>query len=777
MKNQRMQLSQWTVAGFWDHTPLRFGAELKNTLSSPTGQIEARVPGSVYADLERAGLIADPNFEMNALACEWVANRWWVYQSAFTLPAEYGDGHFRLICHGIDYKAVIYFNGQKIGEHEGMFIPFEADVTEWIKRDTENTVIIVLQSTPDEMSQIGYTSKTKTQRSRFYYKWDFCTRMVGMGLYDPVELEYVPKAHLTEKKITTTCHGDDWSLTAAVGCHSYEDGELTLRATLYDGDSVFAQAEQSFSAVCGEQQVPVDLNALQPTLWWPNGHGEAKLYSLVLELWQGEQLLDRCDHPVGFRTLNYVQAEGRQDDSLPYQPQINGKRIYIKGVNLVPLDHRQGLVDEERYTKFLTLCKDAGVNLVRIWGGGVIERENFYRLCDKLGILVWQEFIQSSSGLENTPSTDPDFLALLKKVSTHAVKYIRNHASLAFFSGGNELFVIDDQGKWHPCGYDHPNIAMLKAMVDEHDGRTLMLPTSASGPNDVIYLDRLGLNHDVHGPWKFYGPQYHYDLYNGSDAILQSEFGCDGFSCYESLEKFLSPANLHVDTAYNNMVWRYHGEWWDSYGERERPIFGDFDKDDLKTLIKCNQFMQAEGIRYALEANRRRAHKNVGSIIWQFNEPWPNVFCTCIVDYYATPKLAYYAVAQAYASRAVLLRYSNILQSAGESMKIGVAIANDLSACAFNLKLICRDDTGRVFCEKEFSGQLAENAPTELGEIELAIPADVTAGFTIEAILTADGVSTSKIYTILTKAKEAPFYDRHLAIAHYDRVMTKHGRT
>ena len=102
MKNQRMQLSQWTVAGFWDHTPLRFGAELKNTLSSQTGQIEARVPGSVYADLERAGLIADPNFEMNALSCEWVANRWWVYQSTFTLPQEYGDGHFRLICHGID---------------------------------------------------------------------------------------------------------------------------------------------------------------------------------------------------------------------------------------------------------------------------------------------------------------------------------------------------------------------------------------------------------------------------------------------------------------------------------------------------------------------------------------------------------------------------------------------------------------------------------------------------------------------------------------------------
>ena len=772
-----MQLTDWRVGGFWSHTPLNYPLEaLSWAVRNTNISVPATVPGSVYTDLERAGVIADPYFEMNALSCEWVANRWWVYQTKFMLPKNYTDGHFRLICRGIDYKATVYFNYKKIGEHEGMFIPFEADVTDLIKRDEENDILIVLMSTPDEMAQIGYTSHTKTQRSRFYYKWDFSTRMVGVGLYDPVELEYVPKARFTERKITTKCFGEDWSLTAAVGAHFYQTAEISLRAKLYDGDALIATAEQPFSAAVGEQQIEVTLSSLHPELWWPNGHGTSKLYTLFLELWQADTLLDRCDHPIGFRTLSYVQGEGRNDDSLPYQPLINGKRIYLKGVNLVPMDHRQGIVDEERYTTFLTLCKNAGINIVRIWGGGVIEREAFYRICDRLGILVWQEFIQSSSGLENTPSTDPHFLTLLQKVATHAVKYIRNHASLAFFSGGNELFTIDDEGKWHPCDYTHPTIAMLKSIVDQHDDSTMMLPTSASGPNDVIYLDRPGLNHDVHGPWKFYGPKDHYDLYNGSDAILQSEFGCDGFSCYESLKKFLSPANLKVDTVGTNAVWRYHGEWWDSYDQRERPIFGDFEKDDLKNLIKCNQFMQAEGIRYALEANRRRAHKNVGSIIWQFNEPWPNVFCTCIVDYYATPKLAYYAVAEAFAPRAVLLRYANILQTAGESMTVGVAVANDLAACDFNLKLICKDHTGKTFDQKDFCAQLAENAPTDLGEIEIAIPADATAGFTVETILTADGHTTRKTYTMLTKAPDATVYDRALAIAHYDRVMAEHGR-
>lgn len=659
MENKTFQLNDWELAGFWPYTPFRYGAELKNTLDSQTGWFSARVPGSVYADLERNGFIKDPYFETNALACEWVANRWWVYQSRFYLPSDYGDGHYKLICKGIDYKATIYFNGEVLGVHEGMFLPFEADVTSLVKRGEEpNQLNVVLHSVPDEMGQIGYTSQTKTLRSRFYFKWDFSTRMVGMGLYEPVVLEYIPRAAMTERHIETVCEGESWSLSANVRVESYEETDLTLVLRLMDGERLVKKVSRTFEAQKRKQKVRAVLEDLHPELWWPNGYGEPRLYSLRLELWQGDVLLQQTAHPVGFRTVKYVQCEGRRDDSLPYLPVINGKRIYIKGVNIVPFDHRQGLVGEERYRTFLGLCKNAGIDLVRLWGGGVIERELFYRICDEMGILVWQEFIQSSSGLESTPSEDPRFLFLLRESSANAVKYIRNHPSILFYSGGNELF--EKNGK--PCDYRNANIKMLKNLVDDLDGNTMMLPTSASGPYGEIQLDKPGQSHDVHGPWKLYGPQMHYDLFNQSDAILQSEFGCDGFATLSSLKKFLSPENLKVDTAANNPVWRFHGEWWDTYQERERVFFGDFEEDDLETLIKCNQFFQAEGLRYGLEANRRRAFRNCGSIIWQFNEPWPNVFCTSIVDYYATPKLAYYAATEAFASRTVLLGYSNILQ-------------------------------------------------------------------------------------------------------------------
>lgn len=768
MQNLTLQLTDWMVAGFWPYTPSRRGAELNNLLDCQTGWISAQVPGSVYGDLERHGMIPSPYYEMNATACEWVSNRWWVYQSKFVLPAEYQEGTYKLVCGGIDYRAEIVFNGKTVGTHEGMFLPYEADVTSLVRHDgAVNEVTVILHSNPDEMGQIGYTSRTKTQRSRFYYKWDFSTRMVGVGLYEPVTLEYIPTATMTERQIETVKQADDsWTLSANVQIEAYKQTDLQLRLRLFDGQNQIGERVCDVFGQKRKQKVRLTLEDLHPQLWWPNGYGAQYLYILKIGLCQGDTLLQETEHPIGFRTAEYVQAGDRCDDSLPYQPVINGKRIYIKGVNMVPLDHRQGMVTTEDYRKFLTLCKDANIDLVRLWGGGVIERDSFYQICDELGILVWQEFIQSSSGLESTPSEDPGFLLLLSKVSGNAIKYIRNHPSILFFSGGNELF---ENGL--PGTYCNKNIKMLRDLVDELDGHTMMLPTSASGPNEAIKLDKMGLNHDVHGPWKLYGPKMHYDLFNASDAILQSEFGCDGFSNYETLKKFLSPANLKVTTVAENIVWRFHGEWWDTYRDRELPIFGTFNEDDLEILVKCNQFMQAEGIRYGVEANRRRAFENCGSIIWQFNEPWPNVFCTCIVDYYGTPKMAYYEVAEAFAPRTAMLTYDNILQTAGSALDVGVSVANDLAETDFTTTVQFCDHNGVAFDTQTISGHVGENSIADAGKLTTTIPKTANKGIILNVTLCCGDETVSKRYVLLTKSAGDSYYDRAIAIAHYDYMV------
>ena len=184
----KISLRNWTVAGSWPWTVMQ-GASVETgaRFSAVTPRIPAKVPGSVYDDLLRAGLIPDPYYECNSLLCEWVANRFWSYMTAFPKPETNGKP-VRLVLRGVDYHAHVYLNDKKIAEHTGMYRPCAADVTD-VLREGENTLTVVLESAPDEMGQIGFTSRTWTQKARFGYKWDFGTRLVDIGLDGEVYLD------------------------------------------------------------------------------------------------------------------------------------------------------------------------------------------------------------------------------------------------------------------------------------------------------------------------------------------------------------------------------------------------------------------------------------------------------------------------------------------------------------------------------------------------------------------------------------------------------------
>ncbi len=655
----------WKVAGAWPFTPLQ-GASMETgqILTGVTPLLDAKVPGSVYDDLLRASIIEDPYYECNSLKCEWVANRFWSYQTTFTLPADVTGKKVRLVLKGIDYHAHISFNRKKVAEHVGMYVPCIVDVTDLVKVGEENTLVVVLEDAPYEMGQIGYTSRTCTQKARFGYKWDFGTRLVNLGIYDIVYLD-VCDDPLTDVHIR------------------YEgDGILTVTAA-----NATLQAKLSYQGevVCDgvAREGIITMTVPEPKLWYPNGYGDQPLYDLTLTTADDEKT-----YHVGLRTLTYKQPDCADKTCLPYIPVVNGKEIYIKGVNMTPLDHMYGCVTKERYDKLLTIAKSGYVNLIRVWGGGIIEKEAFYDLCDRYGIMVWQEFIQSSSGIDNIPSKDPTFLTLCERTARAVIPEKRNHTCLTFWSGGNEL--MDEHGI--PSTYEDANIAMLKRICDELNPEILMLPTSASGPTEWFIPDCPEKNQDVHGPWKYEGVEGQYALYNRSTIILHSEFGVDGMSNLSALRTILSPANRKVTTMADNLVWRHHGEWWDTYASREYPIFGAI--ADWETLVTLSQFLQAEGIRYAIEAHRRRSltaspvplaagemvtyptQKNVGAIVWQLNEPWPCVSCTCMVDYYAQPKLAFLFYGDAQKPRHISMRYTKFLWKAGEVFA-GTLFAHD----------------------------------------------------------------------------------------------------
>lgn len=772
-----MQLTDWKLSAFYPQVPVyqrcfETGVQLEEMFEP----MDAKVPGSVYGPLRKNGIIPDPYFEMNSLQCEWVKDRWWVYRTAFRLPQAAAGRNLRLRVGGMDYRGTVSLNGSLLGSHENMYTPFLADINDIVRREGENQISIVLEHAPDEMGQFGYTNRTQTQKARFSYKWDFSARMVQLGLNEPVCIEEFGQFAIESAKITPVPEGESATVSCAFDITGFRAGRGELRCSLsYQGEPV---GEESVSAqlAAGQNRLCVSIPVPKPRLWYPNGSGEQPLYRLEVRLLDSDGLSDRYACDVGIRQIEYLPCENAPEDSLPYRLRVNGKDLYIKGVNLVPLDMMYADVDLERYEQTVRLMKQGNVNLVRVWGGGLIEREEFYTLCDQNGILVWQEFIQSSSGLNNAPSKDPAFLQKLADTAEEAVKARRNHVCLAYWCGGNEL--RNDAGTG-PASYEDENIAMLRGIVERLHPEALMLPTSGSGPTEHIRLDQPGRNHDVHGPWKYGGAEGHYTLFNRSDSQLHAEFGVDGMNSVEELCRIMSPANRKVASMKENVVWRHHGgDWWDTL-ERDTGLFGAFDKEDLELFVKCSQYVQAEGIRYILESNRRRAFQNCGSIIWQFNEPWPNVSATNLVDYGLHRKLAYYAMKSAYRPITPNLRYDRLVYRKNEAFQGEVYLTSDSPIQNATVRASVLSWSGEVLLTEEFVCAGLRRHSQSLGRLEVAVPAEPCFRVCLEAVLSG-GKPIANEYLFFV-ASEDGTCEKACAAWQYDRILAldaaeKNGR-
>ncbi|NLE43974.1 MAG: hypothetical protein GX620_04585 [Chloroflexi bacterium] len=613
------------------------------------GWMEATVPGSVHHDLWQSGEIPDPYFERNSRLCEWVPERYWVYRKTFRVEGDWRGRRCSLRFKGVDYEAHFFLNGQSLGDHRGMYTTVSFDVTRRLHYDQDNVLVVIIAPAPREQSQMGRTSLVRAHKARMNYEWDFCPRMIHVGIWDDVVLTCTGAVRIEDVCVRTAL-AEEHS-TATVRVHttlsSTRATTVEMRTVLrHDGEEVSA------STVChridrDEARITTEFQIIAPRLWWPNGYGDPALYEAevqVLDTGNNGRTSDAATVPFGIRTVEFVPNETSDCTARSYVLRVNGRRMYIKGWNWVPMDTLYGVERAEKRARLLSLAQRAHVNLLRVWGGGLIEKDDFYNLCDRLGILVWQEFGLSSSGVENCPSEDPDYIAMLTEEAVQIIRQKRNHPSLAIWCGGNELMDLER----NPLDDSHATLGALRNVVHQHDPGRLWLPTSSTGPVfgntlEDITRDPTGL-HDVHGPWIHMGLTHQFTLYNRGTSLFHSEFGAEGLTNIITLERTIGPENRWPVTL-ENRVWRHLGEWW-VQTTKWRDIFGDI--DDLETLVAASQFLQADGLRYAVEADRRRKYQNSGSLPWQFDEPYPNGACTSAIDYYARPKPVYYAVAQAY---------------------------------------------------------------------------------------------------------------------------------
>ena len=658
---KRYDLIDWTAEPHNHYVPFQgknAETDIENKAILP--RINVKVPGSIYDALYKAGLIEDPFFEMNSLKAQWVAGYWWKYQTEIEMEKPTDTHRAELVLEGVDYKGHVFFNGHRLGSSENMYVPFVADVTEWVV-DGVNKVVVILENAPNEIGQIGYTSRVTTQKARFNYKWDWCTRLISIGLYRPAYIRIYDTARVENFYFKPV--GMEGDAEVYVDLHGNTEG-CTVKVEI-GGCAV--EAGLDMRRIQAKMRVHVD----DVKLWYPNNEGAQNLYDLTVTVLREGEALEAVTQKVGFRQIALTQNDDAPIGALGYVFTVNGKKVYARGVNLTPMDHTC-YNDPVKLEALLTLMKKANMNLIRVWGGGVIEDDVFYDLCDRMGFMVWQEFIQSSSGIDNIPSKNEAFLENQSKTANWATKHLRNHPSLAVWSGGNEL--MSDVNV--PSTFADRNLGELLGVVMQNSPHIPMLPTSASGPSEMLHRSiwHPGENHDVHGGWKYDGVVHHYTHFNVSDSLFHSEFGVDGMASLCSLKKFLSKQNLKPSDMQQNYVWRHHGECWDT-ALRDKGIFGEV--TTLEQQIGRSQFIQAEGLRYGLEANRRRAFHNSGSVIWQINEPYPNVSCTSLIDYYMQTKPVFWQVAKAFAPLNVSLKYPKLVWEQGEEFTAEVYVTLD----------------------------------------------------------------------------------------------------
>ncbi len=635
------------------------------------------VPGCPHYDLWKSGEIPDPYVDRNSLLSEWIPQRTWLYKRSFTVREEFEGKRIYLHFEGVDYQAEFFLNGESLGKHIGMFTPVLFDVTEKLFFNAENLLAVVIEAAPHEEPQVGRTSRVKTVKTRMNYWWDFCPRMVHLGIWDDVYLEVTGSVRLEDVFLRPKLEPDFQRANVFVSAEldSSIQTEIDLEITLRHEGTIAARERTRHALEPGHTTLESCLEVAAPRLWWPNGSGEQELYEAeirIIETEQHEGISAARTVSFGIRQVSLIPNESADPNALPYTFTVNGRKVYAKGWNWVPMDVMYSVPQPEKLERLLTLARRAHVNLLRVWGGGLIEKEAFYDQCDRLGIMVWQEFIQSSSGIDNNPSTAPEFVQLVAESAEQIVPRRRNHPSLVIWCGGNEL-----SGELElPLDSSHPVLAALKGVVERLDPERLWLPTSPSGrvfgnTLELIAKDPTAL-HDIHGPWEYQGALEHYALYNQGVSLFHSEFGVEGITNLRTLNATLKKEyQWPVDL--DNPTWFHRGAWWVKRPMWDRTFGG---LNSVEEFVRATQFTQADGLRYALESDRRRKYHNSGTLPWQFNEPYPMAACTSAVDYYARPKPSFYAVGRAYAPLLISARFHALAWEASERFEAEAWVSN-----------------------------------------------------------------------------------------------------
>jgi beta-mannosidase len=665
--------------------------------------LPAVVPGNVRADLGRAGRLPDVAYGRQAEAASWVDDENWWFVRDFPLPRG-AAGRVHLVLRGVDYLCDTFLNGRHLGRHEGMFSPQIYDVTDLV-RDGNRLAVRIVGSKwlPHDRSSLGqrflnrvesrvtglsprFPDRRDLLKCQMGFGWDFAPPLRTMGIWDNVSLVLSEDAFIQHVATRQRATEGGNSLAASLEIDARRALRARLRCTLTGAtfDSELLEAERLVDLPVGGGRHTVEVEVPQPRLWWPWDQGRPDLYRLVIEVWDDDRLLDTHALLVGLRQVAF---EG-------WMLHVNGRPVYCRGANWVPADLLPGRVAEADYRALLGLARRANMNMLRVWGGGLREKACFYDLCDRLGILVWQEFPFACAFLTSYPRS-ARYLELVEAESRAIVRDVQNHPSVVLWCGGNEFSPRRNA----------PLVAMLRQVVEEEDPPRPFLPSS---PSD-------GDQHNWH-VWHHFEPP---SAYRCDRASFASEFGLQASPDLDALSRFIPMEELWPA----GPSWAFHGAGMEKLWRYGRPFAGG-GEPSLETFVRASQQAQSQGLQIAIEHYRRRKGEGCGgALLWQLNEPWPAV-SWAVVDYFRQPKPAYETVRRLFNPLLISVDYPLRRFRAGDQFCASLWIVNDwpkpLPDCC--LEAVLEDGSGRPVHRFRRALDVAANAAEIVGQVCWLLP-------------------------------------------------------
>ncbi|MDQ1025455.1 beta-mannosidase [Streptomyces umbrinus] len=638
-----------------DVTPIDEGWILRHDGAA----LPATVPGCVHTDLLAAGVIPDPFLGRNETDVAWVGRRDWTYETTLT-PIPGGHEQTDLVLDGLDTAAEIRLDGRLLGSVRNMHRSHRFDITGLGGRLSVN-----FRSAYGEAEavrgRLGERPNAYPEPFQYIRKmacsfgWDWGPTLVTAGIWKRVRLEHWSTARIARVRPVVT-------VEQGVGrVELYVDVERTrVEAGLTLGARIGGiRAEATVDGTSGV----VRLEVPEVDLWWPRGYGEQPLYDV--ELWLGhEGLLDIWRRRIGFRTVELDR--GSDEHGSGFTLVVNGERLFARGVNWIPDDVLPSRITRELYRTRLTQAADAGVDLVRVWGGGIYESEDFYDACDELGLLVWQDFPFACAAY-------PEEQPLRGEVEAEArenVVRLMPHPSLVLWNGNNEnLWGFKDWGweqrlagdSWGEGYY----LGLLPRVVAELDPTRPYTPGSPwSGswdrhPNDPA--------HGTHHSWEVWNREDYAD-YRLHVPRFVAEFGWQAPPAYATLRRALPDEQLAPDSP--GML--HHQKADDGNGKLMRGLArhfpvpeqgffeGDFDRWHYLTQVN-----QARAVAAGIEHWRSHWPVCAGTIVWQLNDCWP-VTSWAAIDGDGREKPLYHELKRLYADRLLTL------QPRGEGLVLAV---------------------------------------------------------------------------------------------------------